>query len=311
MTITNYGYCCTCTPQSSVSEAFNSSAWIVVGTIVDHQAVLEIDTSQYRRLIDQGIHQTQAVRVTSGGFSEYTFVLSEPAYKGHTVSDTLLIRTELTSGACGYSFQIGERYIVYGNNATGEPRAITPKFSFFWTSMCTRTDGYSEKERKKLIKIATRSSKKSRYHPSTPFETLQFRDFNVTVRTPYQMTHVNQQNAEFLKSHILQEMETYGFTVSSSPDLFVDISILVKLQAQFSRGSAFGMPIHQVGTLTVRLMEADQNLVLWEGSKTIPLWSMKERKAKQRVEQVVAKIFKDFDPDLLGTRNQPKSEVVQ
>ena len=303
VSLANYSYCCTCAPQVSVSEAFNGSAWVVIGTIIDHQAILEIDTATYRSMIDQGNNENQAVRASSGGFSQYTLLLSEPTYRGISRSDTIMIRTEMTSFDCGYSFQIGEKYIVYGYNPTREPRAFAPKFAFFWTDNCTRTTPFNEKEKQKINKLANRTSKnRGARNASTQFETLKFRNFNVIVRTPYQMTHVTEQNADYLRSHILKEMETHGFTISSTPDLFVDINIFVKLQAQFSRGSAFGMPIHQVGTLTVRLMDPQENQVLWEGDKTVPLWKMKEGKARKRVGQVVSKIFKDFHPETLSSR---------
>ena len=130
-------------------------------------------------------------------------------------------------------------------------------------------------------------------------ETFEFRDFEVTVLSPYQMIHVSQDNAQFVKTHIKNELESHGLVKSSSPDLYVDIFVTLRLQRQFSRGYFFGQPIYQVGTLTVRLIEATNDEVLWEGAKTIPLWKVKEKRLRKRVDNIVAKTFKDFDPSVL------------
>ena len=302
MLLSKIGYCCTCAPQPSLKDAFYNSAKIVIGTIIDHQAIIEIDTAEYYRLVDKGIQETQAVRVTSGGFSQYTMVLSESSYKGVFKSDTLVIRTGLTSGTCGFSFQIGEKYIVYGYNPTSEARAFTPKYDFFWTDNCTRTQVYGEKEGNKLVKIASRTKKKSRTDQTIDYQTIGFRNFDVTVLSPYQMTHLNKDNAQFIRSYILRELEPHGLTISAAPDLYVDVSVVVKMQRQFSRGYFFGLPIYQVGTLTVQLMEVKDEGLLWKGSKTIPLWKMKERKARKRVDTIVSRIFKDFDLSTLGNQ---------
>ena len=113
-------------------------------------------------MIEKGVHETQARRFTSGGFNQYTLVLSEPSFKGEFQSDTLLIRTGLTSGSCGYSFQMGKKYVVYGYESKNEQRASIPKIDFFWTDNCTRTNLHSKKERRTLAKITKRSKKKSR-----------------------------------------------------------------------------------------------------------------------------------------------------
>ena len=159
--LSNYGFCCTCGPQRSVKNAYDKSTKVVIGKIVDHQQIITIDSTEYKKLIEKGVHETQAIRFTSEGFNQYTLVLSESSFKGKFQSDTLLIRTGLTYGACGYSFQIGKKYVVYGYDSTKEQQASIPKFDIFWTDNCTRTNLYSEKERRRLVKIAKRNKNKS------------------------------------------------------------------------------------------------------------------------------------------------------
>jgi hypothetical protein len=159
--LSNYSYSCTCGNLRSVTDEFNKSKKVVIGKIIDHQPIITIDSAEYKRLIKNGVHETQARRFTSGGFNQYTLVLSESPFKGEFQSDTLLIRTGLTSGACGYSFQIGKKYVIYGYDTNKEQGASIPKLDFFWTDNCTRTNLYSKKERKILSRVANRTKKES------------------------------------------------------------------------------------------------------------------------------------------------------
>ena len=152
-------YCCTCGSLRSIADEFSKSSKIAIGTIIDHEPVIAIDSTEYKRLIKNGVHETQARRFTYGGFNQYTLVLSEPSFKGEFHGDTLLIRTGLTSGACGYSFQIGEKYVVYGYDSTSKQGASIPKFDYFWTDNCSRTGLYRKKERRSLAKIAKLNEK--------------------------------------------------------------------------------------------------------------------------------------------------------
>jgi len=147
-------------------------------------------------------------------------------------------------------------------------------------------------------------------HFATPqsggnYETFGFRKFEATVLSPYQMIHVNQENAQFVRSHILKQLETHGLTLSSSPDLYVDLFVFLKLHRQVTGGysasvsGSRGLSIYEVGTLTVQLIEAKNNEVLWESSRSIPLWKKKEKKIRNRVDNIVAKLFKNFNPSTL------------
>ena len=119
------------------------------------------------------------------------------------------------------------------------------------------------------------------------------------------MIHVNQENAQFVRSFVQKEMETHGLILSSSPDLYVDLFVSLKLQEQVNRGISVAsyaprsLAYYQVGTLTVQLMESKENEVLWEGSKTIALWKMKEKKIRKRADYIVSRIFRKFDPNTL------------
>ncbi len=141
------------------------------------------------------------------------------------------------------------------------------------------------------------------------YQNFAFRKLEANVLSPYQMIHVSQENAQFVRSYVLKEMEAHGLTHASSPDIHVDIFVSLKLERQNTGGSTYtenyssttsGVSIYEVGTLTVQLNEVENNNLLWEGSRTIPLWTKKEKKIRKRVKGMISKIFKGFDPNTLG-----------
>jgi len=138
------------------------------------------------------------------------------------------------------------------------------------------------------------------------YESFGFQKFEATVLSPYQMIHINQENAQFVKSYIQKELEAHGLRLSSSPDLYVNVNVILKLQQQdIGQDSQLrsrpnnSISIYQVGTLNVQLVDVIRANVLWEGSRSIVLWKKKEKKILKRVDNIVAKLFKDFDPSIL------------
>ena len=151
------------------------------------------------------------------------------------------------------------------------------------------------------------------YSQSSDFyRTYGFRKFEATVLSPYEMIHVNQENAEFVRSHIRDQLEAQGMAFSTAPEVFVDIFVHLKLEKQNTGGYSgsfesggygkSGFSIYEVGTLSVRLSDAANNKLLWENSRTIPLWKKKEKKIRNRVDNLVSKLFKDFNSSILVAR---------
>jgi len=159
--LANHGICCTCGPERTVTDEFNGSDKIVIGTILSQEEILQTDSMEFNRLLKKGVNETQARRFTTGGYRQFTLVLSESAYKGTFATDTVLIRTGLTSGSCGFSFQIGKKYVVYGYNRDPIPNESNDKSEQFWTNNCTRTNLFNDREQKALTRIVKRNEKKS------------------------------------------------------------------------------------------------------------------------------------------------------
>ena len=145
--------CCTCGPLKSIKEEFHQVQKIISGTIIERSLIISMDSIEYKRLVKNGMGETQARRFTTGGYSQYKIVLSK-TYKGTFRSDTLLILTGLTSGSCGFNFQVGEKYIVYGYPPSKKQVENPEPMLSIWTNNCTRTKQFNDKESKKLTKLA-------------------------------------------------------------------------------------------------------------------------------------------------------------
>lgn len=79
-------------------------------------------------------------------------------YKGENVSDTVTVITPASGASCGFSFSIGQEYIVY---ATKEDETIIDQSiklyadnnKTFWTNQCTRTTGWFQQEEDAIIAV--------------------------------------------------------------------------------------------------------------------------------------------------------------
>jgi hypothetical protein len=79
-------------------------------------------------------------------------------YKGHLVSDTLTILTPPSDAACGYNFQVGQKYIVYATIfdemlMTDKLKRRTFDNKTFWTHQCARTRNWNITEENEIIKV--------------------------------------------------------------------------------------------------------------------------------------------------------------
>src|SRR5688500_4715852 len=83
-------------------------------------------------------------------------------YKGTVLRDTLTIYTAPKSASCGYKFEKGKIYIVYGSKKSdigfmflsdSDVYKNLEKENTFWTNHCTRTTQYNRSEADELRKL--------------------------------------------------------------------------------------------------------------------------------------------------------------
>ncbi len=157
-----------------------------------------------------------------------------------------------------------------------------------------------------------------------PYKTFGFQKFEATVLTPYQMIHVNQENAEFIKSRIIHELEIHGLRLQENPDLLINVMVKIdqvfqpredtpesndgktplpytNADAEMVRlgGGVYG----KAGTIIVELLDAMDKAIVWSGSRSTMLYNKNEKSLRKKTNKTVAKIFKNFDPSVLALTN--------
>lgn len=139
---------CSCIGQRTVEEEVNHADAVLVGTILSKHFLTLTDSSMRRMFPDDTIMNNSLM-------SNLTIVhydlMVQDIFKGNVTMDTLTIYTGLGGGDCGIRFEIGKKYIVYGENETYFGQ-INSGYKFptanntFWTYSCLRTTSYFEEE---------------------------------------------------------------------------------------------------------------------------------------------------------------------
>lgn len=146
-------FACSCEREETVSGSVKYSDIVFSGQVISH-----ILTNNYDSL---GIVVTGDTNKIYSNWREIpTAILKikvDKIYKGQCFSDTLTILTPSTQASCGYSFQLGEKYIVYATIfdeilMTYKLKRRTFDNKTFWTHQCTRTQNWNKIEENEIIK---------------------------------------------------------------------------------------------------------------------------------------------------------------
>ncbi len=140
------------------------------------------------------------------------------------------------------------------------------------------------------------------------YKTFGFLDFDIKVLIDIE---TRPENLEFLKAAIQRELEAKGLVRSDSPDLLVNIGVLIEEKVQTRETNArqdmhymgqrnYHWEVEEVpvgtyteGTVNIDLVDAAQNKRVWEGSASSVLVK-KNTKMQKRIDQGIKKAFKKF-----------------
>ena len=144
---------CKCDGQGTVSGNVKYSDIVFSGQVISKTFTNNFDSL--------GIQVTGDTSKMDFKWREYpTAVVNikvDKMYKGQLVSDTITILTPPNGAACGYYFQIGQKYIVYATVfdemlGTYKLKRRTFDNKTFWTHQCTRTQYWNTTEENDIIK---------------------------------------------------------------------------------------------------------------------------------------------------------------
>lgn len=148
-------YACNCQGESTVKGAIKSSDFVIVGEIISRDFIDIPDSVMIRQNFNDSLAHKNYPYVHR--ISKYKIQI-EKIYKGISVKDTMEIYTGNSGGDCGYRFNIGEKYIVYGNKETyfgmvNNDYDYPKGENCIWTNICMRTTYYYESEINEIEKI--------------------------------------------------------------------------------------------------------------------------------------------------------------
>lgn len=137
----NQAIACDCIGEVTVKDAVKSSDIVITGQVLTKEIITVKDT------LDMGPYTTTNSPQYDMTEARYTILIVH-RHKGKFKSDTLTIITGTSGGDCGFLFEIGKKYIIYGSNERDngfhKPKKLPN--NDYWTNSCTRTVLYNEKE---------------------------------------------------------------------------------------------------------------------------------------------------------------------
>lgn len=151
---------CSCIGKRTVQDEVKHADAVVVGTILGKQIVTLTDSVILKLFPhDTSMRNSPMSKMTIARYD----LLVQGIYKGRITNDTLKIYTGRGGGDCGIRFEIGGKYIVYGENDTYFGQ-VNNDFKFptakntYWTYNCLRTTSYLQDEIVEIERYAKRKN---------------------------------------------------------------------------------------------------------------------------------------------------------
>lgn len=162
ISISSRVFACSCIGEKTVNEELKHANVVVVGTVLSKQLIELTDLTILEMFPNDTIMRNSTMfKKTIACYN----LLVHDIYKGKIKSDTLKIYTGLGGGDCGIKFEIGRKYIVYGEYETYFQQ-VNNDFNFpkakntIWTYICLRTTAHNHEEIKEIEKFAKKKKRK-------------------------------------------------------------------------------------------------------------------------------------------------------
>lgn len=143
-----YSNACTCIGETKVEHEIENVDAVLVGKIISK----EIISIPIPDMIELYPNDTLRHNDYPFVYTRVKYILkADRIYKGKFKDGLINIITGQGGGDCGFEFQVGEKYIVYGEKKSGdEYESIVENKHSIWTDICRRTQPYNEEEIKAI-----------------------------------------------------------------------------------------------------------------------------------------------------------------
>lgn len=144
-------FSCSCNGEVSVSGSLKYSDAVFSGQIISRNLSANVDSL--------GILVNDDTSKLNFNWREFPIAIIkikvDKIFKGDSLSDTLTIFTPSNGASCGFRFEVGNKYIVYGSRIDRSlinlKRQVLDK-KIFWTNLCTRTQNWNTTEENDILK---------------------------------------------------------------------------------------------------------------------------------------------------------------
>lgn len=141
---------CDCKETKGIQTEFNRAKAVVVGKVIAQEQVVVTDENLVKSV-------SHATRQNGKLMMQFTLVIIEQL-KGDFKTDTIHVYTGMGVNDCGFVFEIGAVYLVYGIDGVYKNNIFTESHTSIWTSICMRTKLADKSEIEKMRKIAKKES---------------------------------------------------------------------------------------------------------------------------------------------------------
>lgn len=149
---------CSCIGESTVEGGYKNADMVTTGKIITVETKWLPDSARMKRMVELGFPADSLDKRLIGYYLKKALVKVDKVYKGDSIPDTLTIYTGMGGGDCGFQFNEGQKYIIYGdtNSYFGgffRDQKILSGRDVYWTNICTRTQVHNGKEIRELERL--------------------------------------------------------------------------------------------------------------------------------------------------------------
>lgn len=136
---------CSCEGDETVAHALEWADAVFVGKVISEE------TLHVSRLDGEAFFPHYVKR--------YAVEIERPFKNGRLrTGDTVIIYTGMGHGDCGFHFERGGRYVIYGADSDYDAGRLSADRSLigrgiYWTNICTRTRAFEEQEVRQLTQL--------------------------------------------------------------------------------------------------------------------------------------------------------------
>jgi hypothetical protein len=152
---------CKCNGPGTVKESFDITPVIISGQVIKREIVSFAETIQSDKIeeIERNLKSDpQSLKLFRADLVFKIQLVVKETFKGLNIPDTVTIYTTITTASCGYKFEEGKDYIIYGSMeciysfwlAEKDRKRNIGKEHTYWTDHCTRTRLYDGSEAEEL-----------------------------------------------------------------------------------------------------------------------------------------------------------------